>query len=402
MPDERKYYVISDDNCKFESLTKEEILAAIVQAIESGEISDVDTGFVTTVKETNHNADLKFWYGTQTEYNALQTLDPDMYYIIKDDTRLDEIEAQLIDEMNGYHFVMETVTDYGNRLTSMSHTVGVNMAKVDELQYTVRQLTDNVNDFNEAVVEPRGKVIYSSLNPAIEYGEDMSVEVQRDLSKYLAVIVSGKAIGSNLQGDVLCVNNGAYITGTGRAMETTTGGDVIVNISLEHSGNRITANKSKILQIYKDMYSLEIELTHIADEHEIDVADIARYYGLYIDEGHGKDDALSAIISDTHLVRDVAIDILNEIVNHDTLSFAYVFLNVAKEENFAVYDVARYFGIYMGEGEQVAAAQIVTDYGYSSADALEVVNYLVQSSEIEGTLQMLTFEAEVTQIKGVF
>ena len=88
----RKYYVISDDNCKFESLTKEEILTAIAQAIESGEISDVDTGFVTTIKETNHNVGLKLWYGTQQEYNALQTLDDDTFYIIKDDTRLDNIE----------------------------------------------------------------------------------------------------------------------------------------------------------------------------------------------------------------------------------------------------------------------------------------------------------------------
>ena len=394
MPD-RKYYVISDDNCKFESMTKEEIIAAIV----SGEIPEIDTGFITTIKETNHETGLHFWFGTQVEYNALQSFDPDTYYIIKDSTRMDDLEDEVQGVIGGYQYVLETVSDYNTRIGTLTHTVDYNDALVSQLQYSVNRLSDDVNDFNTEVVEPRGKVIYSSLNPTIEYGDDMSVEVQRDLSKYLAVIVSGKAVGSNLQGDVLCVNNGAYITGTGRAIDTTTGGDVIVNINLEHSGNRITANKSKILQIYKDVLSLEIELTHIADEYEISAYDIARYYGYYLK--YGKERAITEIISDTHLVRSVAEDLFAAIVNHDTLSFAYVFLNVANEENFSIYDVARYFGIYMSEGEQSAAAQIVTDYGYSSADAMAVVNYLVQSSEIEGTLEMFTFEAEVKQIKGV-
>ena len=34
-------------------MTKEQILAAITQAVESHTVSDVDTGFVTTLKEQN-------------------------------------------------------------------------------------------------------------------------------------------------------------------------------------------------------------------------------------------------------------------------------------------------------------------------------------------------------------
>lgn len=86
MADKTKVHVVRGDGNMVESLTKEEILAAIVQAIETGEIGDVDTGFVTTVKEQNRNTGLKFWLGTQAEYNALQTIDPDTYYIITDDT----------------------------------------------------------------------------------------------------------------------------------------------------------------------------------------------------------------------------------------------------------------------------------------------------------------------------
>ena len=51
MSDGKKYYCFCGSNCKYETMTKEQILAAIEQAVEDGEIRDVDTGFVTKVKE---------------------------------------------------------------------------------------------------------------------------------------------------------------------------------------------------------------------------------------------------------------------------------------------------------------------------------------------------------------
>lgn len=65
-----KVYVICDNNCKYEGLTKEQILTAIAQAVEKGTITDVDTGFITTVKTINGTG-LKFFVGEQHEYEAL-------------------------------------------------------------------------------------------------------------------------------------------------------------------------------------------------------------------------------------------------------------------------------------------------------------------------------------------
>lgn len=98
MSNERKYYVLCSSNCKFESMTKEQILAAIAQAVETGEIQDVDTGFVTTIKEQNNGKGLKFWVGTQAEYNALETKATNCFYIITDDTYSDDINAA-VEEM---------------------------------------------------------------------------------------------------------------------------------------------------------------------------------------------------------------------------------------------------------------------------------------------------------------
>ena len=64
-----KVYVYCDQNCKREGMTKEQILAAITQAVESHEISDVDTGFVTTLKTVNGTY-IQLFLGTQAEWQA--------------------------------------------------------------------------------------------------------------------------------------------------------------------------------------------------------------------------------------------------------------------------------------------------------------------------------------------
>ena len=65
-----KKYCYCDNNCKYETLSKEEIYAAITQAITTGSIGNCDTGFITTIK-TITGKPLKFFVGTQEEYEAL-------------------------------------------------------------------------------------------------------------------------------------------------------------------------------------------------------------------------------------------------------------------------------------------------------------------------------------------
>ena len=120
---ERKYYCYCDSNCKFETMTKEQILAAIEQAArwdtgvrmvdsitnqryalyvsdgklmmresdggEQGSGLDFDAGaaFITKVKETNGGGFITFWVGTQAEFNAIANKDPRCHYHITDSTR---------------------------------------------------------------------------------------------------------------------------------------------------------------------------------------------------------------------------------------------------------------------------------------------------------------------------
>lgn len=95
MADERTYFVLCADNCKFEGMTKEQILTAIEQAISTGEIKDVDTGFVTKIKERNNGAALSFWVGTTAQYNALEKKSANCFYILTDDTMTEDINQTI-------------------------------------------------------------------------------------------------------------------------------------------------------------------------------------------------------------------------------------------------------------------------------------------------------------------
>ena len=67
-------------------MTKEQILAAITQAVQEGTIADVDTGFVTTLKTINGKG-LKFFFGTQAEYETLTAAEKSsLFAIITNDT----------------------------------------------------------------------------------------------------------------------------------------------------------------------------------------------------------------------------------------------------------------------------------------------------------------------------
>lgn len=81
MAEVRKYYVICEDNCKFESMTKEEIFDAIADATGSTP-TPVDEAFITKIKEQNANKNTKVWTGTQAQFNALEETDDNTIYFV--------------------------------------------------------------------------------------------------------------------------------------------------------------------------------------------------------------------------------------------------------------------------------------------------------------------------------
>ena len=105
-------YVICDNNCKFESMTKEQILAAIMQAVNEGTIGNVDGGFITTVKTVN-GLPLRFFVGEQAAYDALSEEEKkNLFALITNDTTKDGITEAiktLQDDVGGLEKAIKTL-----------------------------------------------------------------------------------------------------------------------------------------------------------------------------------------------------------------------------------------------------------------------------------------------------
>lgn len=84
--DEKKFYCYCENNCKYETLSKEQILTAIANAIETGSVGNCDTGFITTIKTIN-GLPLRFFIGEQADYEALSADDKkNLFALITNDT----------------------------------------------------------------------------------------------------------------------------------------------------------------------------------------------------------------------------------------------------------------------------------------------------------------------------
>lgn len=90
-----KVFALDEGKNAYETLTREQITAAIMQAVNEGTIGDLDAGFITKIQEMNQKGLLRFWVGTMAEFNALETKDPDTLYLFSDDPTVDDIEEAI-------------------------------------------------------------------------------------------------------------------------------------------------------------------------------------------------------------------------------------------------------------------------------------------------------------------
>lgn len=92
MAEPGKVYALDEGKNQWETMTREQITAAILQAVNEGTITSIDAGFITKIQEQNKLGNVKFWLGTMAEFNALPEKDPNTLYLYTDDPTLDEIE----------------------------------------------------------------------------------------------------------------------------------------------------------------------------------------------------------------------------------------------------------------------------------------------------------------------
>ena len=89
----------------------EQVAAMLEQIIETGEITEVDVGVMTTIKEINHGTGLRIWIGTTAELNALPSKASNVLYLRTDGDDLTELEEELGDLEADVADIAADVTD---------------------------------------------------------------------------------------------------------------------------------------------------------------------------------------------------------------------------------------------------------------------------------------------------
>ena len=168
----RIVYCVCDDDCRFESMTKEQILTAIEQAISQGHVSDPDSAVFSKIKEIRANEAIQIWTGTEAQFNALDPAPSvgkavvrvgadGVLYLCNDDTTFDLLneiaERGLPIEMGGTK--AKTAEEARKNLDVPSN------AEMHQRDRVVN-LLDN-SDFTHPVNQ-RGETSYSAAGYAID------------------------------------------------------------------------------------------------------------------------------------------------------------------------------------------------------------------------------------------
>ena len=108
-------HVINDtDKNKFEAYDKTEVLAAIQEAISSGELPEEINGLVITLKNPIDNLGYKIAFCTQAKYNELESggeLEVNCYYFITDDSTFDDWNTIITDLQASFNQLEDDVQE---------------------------------------------------------------------------------------------------------------------------------------------------------------------------------------------------------------------------------------------------------------------------------------------------
>lgn len=121
-----KYYLVDENKNLIEGYDKESFLALLRQAIEDGNLEniDADSAFVTKIKSQLNGTTHHMEFITQAQYNQLvadEELVPNTYYFITDDTTADDLEEEVSKILDGTTVVPKADNANNADLTSFTN-----------------------------------------------------------------------------------------------------------------------------------------------------------------------------------------------------------------------------------------------------------------------------------------
>ncbi len=179
-------YVRGDNNGNYDGMTKEQILAAIAQAVSGGTIGNIDTGFVTTIKEQNKGQGLMFWVGTTAEYEALEERPNNVLYIKTDDTSASDINAKFAELTTALQTINSNLENYV--LTTELTTTLANYAPKSHASRTAEHGAGTANEYGHVRLTNEEESGYNWTVPLFYEGKAVSGEDAKAIVDKVAVL----------------------------------------------------------------------------------------------------------------------------------------------------------------------------------------------------------------------
>ncbi len=177
-------FALDEGANKHLTLTKEQIYTAIDSYLKTGNPpTDIDDGFITTLKEINEGEGIKLWIGTMAEYEALETKQDNVLYLFSDDPTVEDIEAAITTLQTNLNSsinsleeqIDESMQDVNDRLDELGFKEGVAFfaysGNPDEANVYVNSLTKEGKrtffNFECSVVAPAEEEFNCDVNITI-------------------------------------------------------------------------------------------------------------------------------------------------------------------------------------------------------------------------------------------
>lgn len=174
------YYVISDDDCKYEGMTKEQILSAIEQGLEQGYVSDPASAVFSKIKEIRASKTAQLWIGTEAQFNALSPAPSigksvvrvgtdGVLYLCSDDSTFNDFSAHVANKDNPHSVTASQVgaapVNHGHSLDSDSVTGVLPLSKGGHNGTTAAEARVNLG-ITPANIGAVSQTEFNALTPA--------------------------------------------------------------------------------------------------------------------------------------------------------------------------------------------------------------------------------------------
>lgn len=205
MSDTTQVYALDAGGNKIATLSTEQILEAIQEAISTGEVPETLTAFIDAIKEQNTGADIKFWVGTQAEFQALASTDERTIYFITDITTVKDLSDALDELKEGLQdgtFKVQSAYKADDATNVTAQINGKNITDIFEKDGTTVKEATSVKKYIHFInadfrrydtsfsasnpIRRAAVVILVITNKNIEYTAETFIEDKNNIKRFIA------------------------------------------------------------------------------------------------------------------------------------------------------------------------------------------------------------------------